>query len=185
MLFFLLYIEDSHDKCKLEELYLKYNKDMFRVAFRILNDYHLAQDAVQLAFIKLIDNLNKINEINCNRTRSFVVIIVRNVSINLYRKRKKESNISLDGMEYDIPDSNEMMIEDRVINDEMLEKISSKIKELHPPYADIISLKYFFHYSNDEIAKILGISNENVRVRLHCARQSLIKLLNEEGSNRL
>jgi len=89
MLFFLAVIKDSDERNKLEELYLKYSKDMFKVAYRILNDYYLAQDAVQQSFIKLIDNLNKINDINCNKTKAFVVIIIRNVSINLYRKRKK------------------------------------------------------------------------------------------------
>ena len=180
MLIFFAMIKDNQDRCKLEELYLKYQKDMFRVAYRILNDYHLAQDAVQLAFIKLIDNLDKINEINCNGTRAFVVIIVRNISINIYRKRRKESGISLDEMEYDIPDNNELALEDKVINNEMLAKILLKIKEMHPPYADIISLKYFYHYSNDEIAKMLDISNENVRVRLHRGRQSLLRLLSDE-----
>jgi len=36
---------------------------MFYVANSILKDEHLAEDAVHQAFIKIIENLNKINEI--------------------------------------------------------------------------------------------------------------------------
>lgn len=86
MLFFVAIIEDEQSKSKPESLYTKYGKDMFRVAYRILNDYQLAQDAVQVAFIKLIDNIDKIDEVNSNKTRAFAVIVVRNISINIYRE---------------------------------------------------------------------------------------------------
>lgn len=79
MLIFLAIIENEHGRGKLEALYIKYCNDMFRVAYRVLKDWYLAQDAVQTAFLKLADNLDKIDEINCNKTRAFVVIIVRNI----------------------------------------------------------------------------------------------------------
>lgn len=41
---------------------------MFYVAHSILKDEHLAEDAVHQAFIKIIDNLDKINEITCPKT---------------------------------------------------------------------------------------------------------------------
>lgn len=180
MLLFLAAIEDGHSRRKLEALYTKYNKDMFKVAYRVLNDYHLAQDAVQSAFINLIDCLDKIDKINCNKTRSFVVIIVRNISINLYRKRKKQYDIALEEIEDILPDNSEP-IDDKMIDAEMFNLVSSNIQELRTDYADIISLKYFYHHSDSEIAKLLNITHENVRVRLHRARQNLIKLLSKDG----
>lgn len=176
-------IEDEQSRSKLEDLYTRYSRDMFKVAFRILDDYQLAQDAVQSAFINLIDNIDKIEEINCNRTRAFVVIIVRNIAINLYRKRKKQNDMALDDIDEILPDNRET-VDENIINEETFNRIAAIIKELHPTYADVISLKYFYYYSDKEIGKLLNISPENVRIRLHRARQSLIKLLskNEELS---
>lgn len=151
---------------------------MFRVAYRILKDCHLAQDAVQTAFLKLIDNLDKIDEIDCNKTRAFVVIIVRNISINFYRERKRQIYMPLDDIENALPDGS-LMIDEKIISMEMLSQIESKIKELHPAYSDIISLKYFYSYSDIEIAELLNITRENVRVRLHRARKNLINILLE------
>ncbi|AUS97129.1 RNA polymerase subunit sigma-24 [Clostridium thermosuccinogenes] len=177
MLLFLATIKDENSKKKLEALYLKYKKDMFNVAYRILDDYQLAQDAVQTAFINIMDNLDKIENIYCNKTRAFVIIIVRNISINLYKKRKK--HILLEDIDDTLPDDKQM-IDEMIIDADILSKISSKIRELRPDYSDIISLKYFYHYSDDEIARLLNITPGNVRVRLHRAKQRLIMLLSED-----
>lgn len=180
MLLFLTAIEDENVRSKLEALYMKYREDMFKVAYRVLDDYQLAQDAVQMAFINIMDNLDKIDEIYCNMTRAFVVIIVRNISINLYRKRKKQNDMLLEDIEDILSDGSET-IDEMIINAEMFSQVLSKIRELRTPYSDIISLKYFYHYSDSEIAKLLSITQENVRVRLHRSRQNLIKLLSQDG----
>lgn len=49
-------------------------------AERILRDYQLAEDAVQKAFMKVLDNLHKIEEPDCNKTRR--------VSSYHYQKRR-------------------------------------------------------------------------------------------------
>jgi len=62
----------------------------------------------------------------------------------------------------------------------MLKKVAEKVKELNPSYADIIALRYYYQYEDVEISHILEIKPENVRTKLHRARQSLIKLLAKE-----
>ena len=71
------------------------------------------------------------------------------------------------------------------MNKESFARVEQKIKELHPSYADILTLKYFYHYEDNEISRILSITPENFRTRLHRARHSLIKLLsqNQEVEN--
>ena len=135
------------------------------------------QDVVQSVFIKLIDNLDKIDNIDC--TKEAFIVIIRNLSINLYRKRNRQNNIGLENLEEVLPDSRQS-IDEKIIGNEVLDWISYNIKKLHEPYADILTLKYFYHYTDKEIAQLLDISHENVRTRLHRARQSLIKLLLEE-----
>ena len=64
-------IKETTDK--LESLYNKYNGLMYSTAFRILNDHQLSQDAVQMAFVKIIRNIKIINEIECNKTKALMV----------------------------------------------------------------------------------------------------------------
>lgn len=80
---------DNADSDKIERLYHKYYRLMYYVANKILQDNYLAEDAVQTAFLKLIPNLHKIEDINSHKTKAFVVIVVENVAKRMYTKRRK------------------------------------------------------------------------------------------------
>ena len=55
--------------------------------------------------------------------------------------------------------------------------IHSKIKELPESYRIILQLRDIEELTTREVAEGLGLSEENVRVRLHRARSALKKLL--------
>ena len=88
-------LNGQEDKNKFELLYEKYRKLMFYIANNILNDEYLAEDAVHQTFIK-IKNLDKIDDVSCHKTKSFIVIMVRNTAINMYNRRKRTSVIPFD-----------------------------------------------------------------------------------------
>lgn len=172
-------ISNKENRSRLKALYEEHASWMYKTAYRILNDEHLAQDAVQEAFINISNNLEKIIGIDCNKIRALFVIIIRNVSIDIYRLRKKQCSISIEEIEGDLSESGPS-VEEIIINNEAFTKVAEKIKELHPSYADILSLKFFYHYKDEEISQILNITPGNTRARLHRARKSLIKLLSQE-----
>src|SRR5690554_7946472 len=72
---------------------------MFYVANRILKDEYLSEDVVHQAFLRIIDNLSKIDNIDCHKTKGFIVVIVEHIAIDYYRKRKHENYISFDEVE--------------------------------------------------------------------------------------
>ncbi|MGI5901571.1 MAG: RNA polymerase sigma factor [Desulfitobacteriia bacterium] len=180
MVFLLSIFPDSNRKNKLEVLYREHALCMYKIACEILKDEHLAQDAVQEAFIKIANILNKIDEKNCNKTRALFVILVRNLSIDIYRKRKRQQGLSIQELEIDLIDTNVSDIEETLIREESFARIAEKIKELHLPYADILTLKYFYYYSNSQISEMLKITPENTKIRLHRAKKAFKKLLQQE-----
>jgi len=56
---------------------------------------------------------------------------------------------------------------------EACDKIVDAISRLNKNYSDILYLKIKINYSNDEISKILGISQENAKMRLSRAQKAL------------
>ena len=54
MLLFLMAIEDVESRNLLEKIYRTYHKEMYYIAYNILNSSHDAADVVQTAIIKLI-----------------------------------------------------------------------------------------------------------------------------------
>lgn len=98
-------IQDKEKRSRLETLYKEHVSCMYKIASRILSDEYLAQDAVQEAFINISNNLEKFHETDCNKTRAFFVIIIRNVSINIYNRRKKQSSLSFEELEKELSES--------------------------------------------------------------------------------
>ncbi|WIV13505.1 sigma-70 family RNA polymerase sigma factor [Proteiniborus sp. MB09-C3] len=180
MLIYLTLINKESNRTKFEQLYLEYRHTMFYVANSILKDEYLAEDAVHKAFMKTIDHLEKINEIKCHKTKGFLVIIVKNISIDMYNKRKRENRMLLD--EISNFSNKSLASEEKLLEDYDYSNLLKKILKLPPNYSNILLLKYAHGYTDEEIADILDISNVNVRKRAERARKVLLKHL-EEGSD--
>ncbi len=176
MLTFLSAIDSEETRNKLEQIYTNYKKDAYWTAYKILKDHHRAEDVVQDAIIRISPLIDKIEEVKCNKTRALFVIIVRNLSINIYNKRKNMESAHYE--ELDIESEN-LSLDEEMIRLEQAERITKELEKIIPSYADILTLKYYYEYSNLEISKLLNITEGNVRVRLHRAKQSIKKILLE------
>lgn len=168
---------EPEEQRKIEQLFKAYHQMMFRVANRVLNDKDDAEDAVQLAFLRVIKHLNDIDENDEPRTRAYLGIVTQNISIDIYRKKKREwaRNISFDEYEIFIEDPYGQDFE--VGKEEMGDVVAEAIAQLPPQYAEVIELTYGYGYSSEKVAAILNISADNVRQRLVRARKKLATLL--------
>ena len=173
MLIYLLMIETEEDKNKFVQLYEKYRKLMFYVANQILKDEYLAEDAVHHTFIKIIENLDNISEIDCHKTKSYIVTMVRNCSINLYNQRKRHPLVSLD--------SEEKIGSDETFEIEEEDSLVKAVANLPEIYKAVLTLKYVQEFSNFEIAEMLDISEPTVRKRLERGKSKVQETLEKEG----
>jgi len=170
---------DDTEKEKVTEIYNKYYGLMMYIAKSILSDTASAEDAVSEAFIKIIDNLDKISDVSCHKTKSFIVIIVRNTALNLYKKNVRRNEIT-DTHMAELPDSS-LSVLDRLTNDESCAAIGDAIKALPKSLSEVLYLHISYEYDNKGIAKLLGISYDLVRKRLSRARKAVRKILSETG----
>lgn len=177
LLFYLSLIEKKEDQSKFEKLYYTYRHLMKYIALDILKDEQTAEDAVHNAFIKTINYLDKIDEINCHKTQSLIVIIIKSVSKDMYRKKKRENTVFLEDT-YSEPVSDDFSLQAF-----SLENVVAKINELPEIYRDVMVLKYLEDFDNREIAKLLEIKESLVRKRLERAKEMLKELL-ERGEEK-
>ena len=177
-LMFFTIIEGSEFRTKLEQLYYDNRNLMFKIAYEILSNKEQAEDAVHESFIRIIKNLHKINLDNCPQTRNFLVIICRNVAINIYNHNKTTKNV-----DYEIdnlPSDDNFNPVDIVINNESLERLTFLIMELKPIYRDVFLLRYSHGFSREEIAEQLGITIETVKKRITRAKKILVEKMKKE-----
>lgn len=157
---------------KVEQLYEQYRKLMYLCAWEILKDYQLAEDAVQEAFVHIVKHLSKIDEIKCNKTKRFVVIVVENVAIDIWRKEQRNRYVEWEDVEniYHFP-VKELELE--------LSPVEEAICSLPLKYRQIFQMKYACGYSNKEIADVLKIREGTLRQRLSRGKIILQKILEE------
>lgn len=166
-----------HNNKKIGQLFNLYSDLMLQHAYYILKDIPTSQDAVSEAFLRVMKIIEKINELDCPKTRKLMVIIVENISKNIYNRRKREALV--DFTEIDFENENSL---DDFYDIEVKQDMDSILKRLPIDYANILVLTSD-GYSTKEIAEILGINYENARKRLLRAKKSLKKLI-EQYENR-
>lgn len=171
MLIYLSLIEEEDDKSKFEEIYKSYGKTMFYVANDILKNYAQAEDVVHTSFIKIINNLDKIDEVNCNKTKGFIVTIVKNTAIDEYRKNKREKEKIEKVMDSQIFQASEEI--------ETMSSIEIAILKLPDKYKTVFSLRYVQGLNDKEISNILNIKQSTVRSRILRGKNKLQKILEE------
>lgn len=181
MIFSVLDNCDRDSALKVERLFEKYRKLMFGAAFEILQDKGMAEDAVIAAMERIIKNIDKIGEIDCPKTRNFVVIICKNAAIDIYNKRKTASMA-------EACYCGEMYIEENepiniVLNKDTVDRMKKAIKALDMIYRDVFLMKYAHKMSREEIAEACGISIEAVKKRLARAKRKIVELMGEEDKH--
>ena len=174
MLVYLSMIESPEDKSKFEAIYHKYRDLMFYAANRILMDSCDAEDTVHEAFVKIIDLLDEIHDVDSPQMRSLVVIITKNKAIDLYRKKHNQKVIPFE--EENVGGRYYSEVERAVEG----KAIVQAIKKLPEKYSSVLLLKYSHGYSTEEIAEILSMSKENVKKTIQRARKKLEEIIWEE-----
>lgn len=170
MLIYLAMIDSPDDQAKFERVYNKYRYLMLHVANKILQNHHDAEDAVHQAFIAVIENLEKINEVDSPKTRSYLVIITERKAIDLmrYNNRRQTLELNEDIAGVEIPF-------------EMDNPVATAIAKLPAHYREVLLLRFNNGFTTREIASILSISNSGVRKMIVRAKKALQELLEKEG----
>jgi len=167
-------IETEEDRNKMELLYINYQQLMFYVANDILKDAHKAEDAVNDAFVRAIGYLDRIGDIDCPQTRNFLVIIVKNIAINIQKRKSGSTEFYPDNDEFwqNLRDDNQNSgeIEDRYFERFELDRVRRGMKELPDAYLHTLYLKAIEGLSLEDISIIENCGIETVKKRLYRAR---------------
>ncbi|OHX67425.1 RNA polymerase sigma factor [Flammeovirga pacifica] len=149
---------------KFEEIYQNYWQKVFRLAMGYVNDHDLAKDLTQDVFIIVYQKLSTFNKQSSIGT--WIFRIASNTCLRSVEKRQKQQTTDLP---QDLS-SSENQFED---NDQIkfLYQCISTLSEIDRL---IISLE-LEEVPQNEIAEIVGMSNGNVRTKIHRIKEKLNK----------
>ena len=175
-MFILLTFQTPLERDTFTYLFHKYKKLLIHKAYGILGNHALAEDAASEAFIRIYKNLHKIEDPDSPQTTAFVVTIVRNAALSILQREKSRPTEVLDEAQRDDSD-----LEAEVLSQLSSERIWQVVDGMKEELKSVFLLKYAYDMSHKEIGAALGITENNVTVRLHRAKKSLAGLLAKEG----
>lgn len=173
-------IEDDYERDFMINLYNKYYQISRNKAFTILRNCDDAEECVQDAFVKLIEKLPRIINLEPEKLSVYVTVTVKNVAIDYYRKKRNENDKEflfgdeeiLEKMPDDKP-----LPDDLYLRKEELEELSNVLKKLPEKSRMILEAKYILGQNDKEIGETLGISEKSVRMYLTRARRKAYEIM--------
>lgn len=167
------------DAEKVRQLYLLYEQPMYRIAFAVLKHQESAEDAVSDAFIRIISRLGKIGDPASEKTKAYIIRVIKCAAIDQYRKNKifysKVQSIDDEECTLQIPDNTD-------VESNVLDRVPLQLLEnLEPGDRQLVNLRCVHGLSWRDTAKRLSIGEAAARKRFQRIRKRLISM--KEGSD--
>lgn len=165
-----------------EVLVNRHKRMVFNLAYRLLGNYHVAEEAAQDSFVKAFKSIGSFRG-ECGFV-TWLYRICYNTCITYKRRR------SFDTSELNEWNSGGMVAHQAYGSIEQSDRsiyLNKALSTLDPEDIAIINLFYNDDTPTSEIASIVGISEGNVRIKLHRARkklkEELYSILKDEAVN--
>ena len=156
----------NNDRNAQRELYERYSGAMYTIAYRMTNDFELANDVLQEAFVKVFRNLAKFRK-ESTLGAWIKTIVVRTALSKVKRQKKFEPIENHNG-------SSQFVDWGNYLDTEYLEKA---IQALPEGYRTVFVLIEVEGYSHKEVAKMLDISVGTSKSQLFYAKKKLRKTI--------
>lgn len=158
----------------------RYWNEVFGFQLKRVNNEYEAEDISIETFAKAFDKIDSFNEAYTFST--WLITISKNIQIDKSRKKNAllYARVTDTSEEYlqKIADRSPSP-EDKLIGEQNLAELLRFIKQLKPPYQEVINLRYFNEMSYNEISEALDEPLNNIKVRLLRARKLLAEIITQ------
>jgi RNA polymerase sigma-70 factor (ECF subfamily) len=152
-----------------------YERVLYNVALRMVNDREDAKDLTQTVFIKAYEHLASFDR--GRKFFSWIYRIMMNESLNFLQRRRRSEPLD-EGMA-----SRDRGPDHEAEEHEVGGILEEAIAELKPEYRQVIVLRHFAQLSYEEMSGALEVPEKTVKSRLFTARRLLGELLERRGVN--
>lgn len=168
----------SRDESAIAETSAKYGRMLTSVSYGILSSIPDSEECVNDTYLR---TWNTVPPTKPRSLSSFLTKIVRNLSLDRYRKNKgvaqMNASVLFDELSDSVPDGDGDPVDDIAI----CEAINTFLSSLPRRERKIFVKRYFLAREIDVIAREEGLSLSNVKIILYRSRLALKEKLEKEG----
>lgn len=159
-------------KKRFEELYQKYRDTVYGYLYYMCREDELARDLTQETFLKIFLGLRKFRG-ECSE-KTWCLAIARNVFLS-YARKKQPLLLGEELLEIQ-ENADENMPEQHVIQQEEGKLVRQILAQLAEDERTLLLLKDYEDIPCAELARMMGLTESNIKVKLHRIRQKYRKL---------
>jgi RNA polymerase sigma-70 factor (ECF subfamily) len=146
----------------------KYYNCIVAIAYSVLTDHQLAEDAAQETFLRALKNLKKLK--SKKKFGFWLARICRNVAKDMVKRKLRSRNTG-----------NLLPLTDNDNNEKENQAVKQAIGRLSFSERELIILRYYNNMSHEQMSSVLGLSKAAINNRLVRSRKKIAKLLKSNG----
>ena len=154
-----------------KSFYNEHRENLFSYLMRLTGDYYLSNDILQESFTRCLERYG-----SHTRSVSLLYTIARNTLSDHFRRSRRDYHRVEDPK--DMKNNQEHLLMVR----EEYRQVLAGMQKLNRDERDILALTLSGELNYKEIASIAGISQGNVKVKVHRARTKLREILRKRSS---
>ena len=162
------------EKRLLQQLYGEYYNELFLYIYSLCHNREMSEDIVQEAFLKAILSLPDDHA----NMRAWLYMVARNLLFNAINKQNRtelksemEETSSISGAS----------VLDEVLQNENKKLLYEAINSLDKTKREILCMQYFSGFSQREIAVLLHLTPENVRIQAFRGKKLIKEYMEDKG----
>lgn len=176
MMILLFSVLNDEQRVLVERIFHEHHIHFQRISFNIVKSEETAEDVVSAAFVKIMDNIEKISALPSPQMTAFCVTIVKNASIDVLRQLQQSVHIDY----WDnISDGGTEDIADECIHNADVHRLTEIIDQLDPDERRFVYLRYTLEMGYREIGELMNISEDAAKKRGQRLISKLRKLYEE------
>jgi RNA polymerase sigma-70 factor (ECF subfamily) len=150
------------------DLYERYHSAMVALAYSVLADRDLADDAAQEVFAIACQKLGTLK--HSDKFAAWLASICRNVARSILRSKGKSTAVNF-----------QERVENQNDEENRRDAIREAVWKLRPADRELIVMRYYDGFSQAQISNVLDISPQAVNGRLFRAKRKIAKYLRRSG----
>lgn len=165
----------STDKESFTLVYDACYRVLIRICYHVVYNMDIAEDLVQEAFERFY--LKNLTFPNVDEAKYWLIRVVRNLALNHVRRGKREGVMMDKVRQRSAGGANVRDAQKELDESETIREVRKAVSGLPENLRMVIVLKEYGDLDYKSIGRVLGISEGNVKVRVHRARKKLEEAL--------
>lgn len=179
-------LENGEERKRLEDFYEEHENRIFYFALKYAKNRDIAEEAIQNAFIYIIENKNNYLKLSDKRLLNSTIVIVKCRCQDIFKRRNKHlekfCQEDIEDLDFDNT-AYERSVDEEVILSLEYELIRKHMKSIDEISRLVLEMKYIEGKSYKQIGKELDMTEKHVETRIMRAKEKIRKLIGKELNN--